>query len=284
MHAFEFHHFSTHNSPLTEPASAEAEARWKPLYRMGALTALLTVVLTLLSIPVYLIWPLPGIQANTTTVLDYYTIFQDNWLRGLFDLDLIMVISAVLAVPFGLALFISLRRANPSWMVMALGLILMSSAAYLAVNPAFTMLTLSQTYAATAPMQQPLVVAAGQATLATYQGTGFDLYYICMALGFLIISVVMLRSAVFSKLTGFLGLIMSICMLIPPTVGMVGLVMSILSLLPMFFWDLLLARRLWQLSQPAVAIVAPNTGGTGRDSQLETPGNGHVKTGADASY
>ncbi len=277
MHAFELHPFSTRGSSLAEPADAAAEAGWKPLYRMGALTALLTVVLTLLSAPIYLVWPLPGIQANTATVLTYYSIFQNNWLRGLFDLDLIMVISAVLTVPFALALFISLRRVSPSWMSIALGLSLIGAAAYLAVNPAFTMLTLSQTYAATAPAQQPLVVAAGQAILATYQGTGFDLYYVCMALGFLIISVVMLRSTVFSKLTGSLGLIMSICMLVPPTVGVVGLVMSILSLLPMLFWDLLLARRLWQLSQPAVAIVGPSAGGTGSNGQMETPGNEHVK-------
>ncbi len=273
MHAFKVHPSSTHGSPLAEPVGEAAETSWKPLYRMGALAALLTVVLTVLSAPVYLIWPLPGVQANTATVLDYYTIFQGNWLRGLFDLDLIMVISAVLVVPLGLALFISLRRASPSWMAIALGLSLIGSAAYLAVNPAFTMLTLSQTYAATAPVQQPLVVAAGQATLATYQGTGFDLYYVCTALGFLIISVVMLRSTVFSKLTGSLGLIMSICMLIPPTVGIVGLVMSILSLLPMLFWDLLLARRLWQLSQS----VAPHAGETGENGQLEAPGDEHAK-------
>jgi hypothetical protein len=283
MRACKLQPFSTRAGPLAEPVDAAAEAGWKPLYRMGALAAILTMMLTLLSAPVYLIWPLPGIKANTATVLDYYAIFQGNWLRGLFDLDLIMVISAVLIVPFGLALFISLRRASPSWMALALGLSLMGSATYLAVNPAFTMLTLSQTYVATAPVQQPLVVAAGQATLAVYQGTGFNLYYVCTALGFLIISVVMLRSAIFSKLTGSLGLIMSICMLIPPTVGMVGLVMSLLSLLPMLFWDLLLARRLWHLGQPAVALVGPSTGGTGGDGLQETSENGHVKEVAGAS-
>lgn len=283
MHAFTFHLFSPRGSLLAKSAGAATEAGWKPLYRLGALAALLTVVLTLLSVPVYLVWPLPGVQANPATVLDYYTIFRSNWLRGLFDLDLIMVISAVLVMPLGLALFISLRRVSPSWMAIALGLSLMGSAVYLAVNPAFTMLTLSQTYAVTDPVQQPLVVAAGQATLATYQGTGFDLYYICMALGFLIISVVMLRSTVFSKLTGSLGLIMSMCMLIPPTVGMVGFIMSILSLLPMLFWNLLLVRRLWQLSQPVVALVDPSAGGAGGDGRLGTPGHGQVKEVADAS-
>jgi Domain of unknown function (DUF4386) len=250
MKTFDLFSFSTHRKTLAEPAGT-AEVTWKPLYRAGAVAALLTMGLTLISLPVYLVWPPPdGLQPTASTVIDLFTIFQHNWLHGLFDLDLVMLIAALLMVPLNLALFMSLRHVNPSWMAIALVLSLMGSAAYLAINPCFTMLSLSQTYAASSQVQRPLIVAAGQATLSAYQGTGFDMYYLTGAFSLLIMAVVMLRSATFHKITGYLGLLTGILMLVPPTVGTVGIVLALLSLLPMLAWDLLLARRLWQLGRP----------------------------------
>jgi hypothetical protein len=114
----------------------------------------------------------------------------------------------------------------------------------------FTMLALSDQYAAaTNEAQRSMFLAAGQTLLAIYNGTAFDIYYVLGALGGLITAAIMLRSSTFSKLTAYVGLVMSGLMLIPPTVGAVGLLLSLLSLVPMVVWLILIARRLLQLGQ-----------------------------------
>lgn len=232
----------------TEPTTTEPT--WKPLYRAGAVAALGTVACILIAVPIFLLWPPPGgLQPTSSTVIDCFALFQKNGLLGLLDLDLLMLVGAVLMVPLYLALYASLRRASPSWMAIALVLSLVGIAAYFTVNPAFSMFTLSSHYAAaTSDAQRTSLVAAGQAILATYQGTGFDLYYLLSAIAMLIFAVVMLRSPVFGKTTAFIGIATGILMLVPPTVGTVGIYLSLVSLLPALIWNALLARRLFQLT------------------------------------
>ncbi len=83
--------------------------------------------------------------------------------------------------------------------------------------------------------------------LAIYQGTAFDVYYVISAVALLIISVVMLRSNIFSKLTAYVGILMSVLMLVPSTAGTIGLIFALTSLVPTAIWLILIARRLFQL-------------------------------------
>ena len=55
--------------------------------------------------------------------------------------------------------------------------------------------------------------------LVTWQGTAFDVIYVLSALAVLIVSAVMLRSHLFSKVTGYAGLSAGILMRVPPTAG-----------------------------------------------------------------
>lgn len=240
----------TLSQSMGEPHPSRTDVVWKPLYRVGAAAALFTVVLVLVSIPVFFLWPLPGgLQPTSATVIDCFTLLQKNWLLGLLALDLVMLVSTVLVIPIYLALSVSLRRASPSWIAIALMLGLIGAAIYFAVNPAFSMLFLSGQYAAASVAQKPVFVAAGQTMLATYQGTGFDMYYILGAVTTLIFSAVMLRSSVFNKTTAYLGLVTGFLMLVPPTIGTFGVYLSLLSLLPLVIWDLLITWQLFKLAQ-----------------------------------
>jgi hypothetical protein len=225
---------------MGKPGKETAEFPWKPLYRIGAAAALSTVMLIIIAIPIFLVWPPPGdLLPTASTVIDSFALLQNNWLLGLLSFDLVMLVSAVLLIPIYLALYVSLRRASPSLMAIALTLGLVGIAAYFAVNPAFTMLSLSTHYAAaTSEAQRALFVAAGLATLAGYQGTGFDMYYVLSA---------MLRSAIFSKGTAYLGIAAGILMIVPATAGIIGVYLSLLSLLPLVAWYLLIAQRLLRL-------------------------------------
>jgi len=85
---------------------------------------------------------------------------------------------------------------------------------YFASNQAFAMLALSERYAAAASdAQRSIFLAAGEALLAVnnpdsiYQGTGIYVSYFLVLLGGLIISLVMLRSELFSKATAVTGIL-----------------------------------------------------------------------------
>ncbi len=85
---------------------------------------------------------------------------------------------------------------------------------YFASNQAFAMLALSERYAAaTTDAQRSIYLAAGEALLAInnpdtiYQGTGIYVSYFLVLFAGLIISVVMLRSDIFSKATAVTGIL-----------------------------------------------------------------------------
>src|SRR5215216_6948829 len=109
------------------------------------------------------------------------------------------------------------------------------------------MLSLSNQYGtASTEVERSTFLAAGQAMLATWQGTAFDVSYVLSALAILTVSAVMLRSHhLFSKTTGYAGLSAGVLTLIPPTAGTVGLILSLVSLVPMVIWLALIARRLF---------------------------------------
>ena len=138
---------------------------------------------------VFFLWPPPN------SVIGWFTLFQDNALVGLLDMDLLLIVDYLLLIGVFSALWASLRRANESLMAIALILQLVATATYLASTVAFEMLTLSNQYAtATTEVERSIFLAAGQAMLATWQGTAFDVSYVLSGLAILIVSAVMLRS------------------------------------------------------------------------------------------
>jgi hypothetical protein len=69
---------------------AESNTRWKCLYRIGGVAALVGVALIPIQIIIFVVWPPP------TTVSDWFTLFQDNWLLGLLSLDLLYMLDNTL--------------------------------------------------------------------------------------------------------------------------------------------------------------------------------------------
>ena len=100
-----------------------------------------------------------------------------------------------------------------------------------------------------------MILAAGEATLAAFHGTAFHVSYVLGSLSGLIISLVMLKSNLFSKATAYVRIASSIfdVGLYIPTIG---IFISIFSVRFLFIWNIMIARRLFQLarigSQPSV--------------------------------
>jgi len=225
-------------------AQADFHADWRGLYRTGAVAAIVMAVIIPIQGAVYAFYPPPE------TVTGHFELLQRNWLLGLLSLDLLYLIDTALTLPIYLALYMALRRASRSAMLIATAAALVGLAVYYASNTAFEMLALSGQYAAaTTEAQRTTLLGAGHAMLALYTGTAFNAYYVLSDVALLIIAFVMLRSDVFSRTTGYLALAAGIFMAIPSTAGAIGLVFSLLSLVPWEVWLIFIARRLWQLAQ-----------------------------------
>jgi hypothetical protein len=216
---------------------------WKSLYRIGGIAALLMFVLTLVQSFIFIAYPPPS------TVIDYFALFRNNKFLGILDLDFLLIIINVLLILIYLALYAALRQFNKSYSAIALVLGLAGTTLFFASREAtFGMLSLSNQYAtATSDPQRAMLLAAGQALLTIYNGTAFDLSYVLGGIVILMFSVIMLRSNIFSKTTAYVGIVMGVLMLVPPTAGSIGLLLSLISLIPTLIWLILIARRFFQM-------------------------------------
>ncbi len=231
-----------------------SDSGWKSLYRVGGAAALIVAVLLPIEIIVMTAYPPPS------TVIGYFTLFQSNKLIGLLDLYLLEIPVYALFVPMFLALYAALKRANKSFMALATTLAIIGIAVFLATNNPFSMLSLSDQYAAaTTDAQRSLFLAAGQAMLAnTNQRAvgGFNMGLLLVSVAGLIVSAIMLRSNIFSKVTAYVGILANALSLAEyfrlvfvPEAVLLLLSIAIASCLLLLIWYILIARRLYQLGR-----------------------------------
>jgi hypothetical protein len=120
---------------------------------------------------------------------------------------------------------------------------------FIAARPALEMLSLSNAHAvAGTEAERTMLLAAGEALVATFHGSAFYVSYILGSITGLILAAVMLKSRVFSKATAYLRIGSSVFdfgLFIP----VVGMYISIFSVLLLFAWNLIVARRLFQLAR-----------------------------------
>jgi hypothetical protein len=219
---------------------------WRSLYRVGGVAATLAAVITPLTIAVFAKWP-PPYDAGAA---EWFELLHGNPILGLVSLDLLFVIVSILMLPVMLALYVALRRVSPAYMTLAIVVIFVGLAAFLATNPSIEMLSLSNRYAnATTAAERLALLGAGQALLAGFEGTAFHVNYIFAQLAGIVIGFVILRSDVFSRPMG-------LCMIAGNAVGfglylpVVGLGLSAFSGVILWVWLIFVARDLFHLSRP----------------------------------
>jgi hypothetical protein len=210
---------------------------WSKLYRWAAQLSTIMLLLIPLQIIIFVVSPPP------VTVVGYFQLYHTNWLLGLFSLDLIYIFNNIILIFIYAALFVRLFDENPSICLAALLIGIVGIASYFPSNPAFEMLTLSSKYWLALPSVQNQYLAAGEALMAGYIGTSFDVYYILNAITLLLFSTVILKSSHFSKRIGLFGMVSGLLMIVPSSAGLIGMVFSLLSLIPWIVFLFLLIRR-----------------------------------------
>ncbi len=189
--------------------SESIDSRWQDrgIGYLGGAAALLVVFIALTEM---LITFLPGGYTTANTVVEWFTLLQNNPFLGLRNLGLLNIVMVACEIPMIFALYWAHRKTNPSLAALALILALIGSAVFYATNQAFPMLALSaQWAAATSGAERAVLEAAGQTMLAAGQShtPGTFLGFFFAEIGGILMAVVMLRAKLFNRAAAFAGLI-----------------------------------------------------------------------------
>lgn len=234
--------------------NSHTENYCKPLYRLGGVTALLVVLTALFEIGITF---LPGGYTTTETVIDWFTLLQNNWFLGLRNLGLLNIVMTALGLPALFALYTAHRQVNHTFVALAVTVCFIGVAVFYATNRAFPMLDLSIRYsAATTETERGLLEAAGQGLLSVGQShtPGTFLGFFLSEIGGILLSLVMLRGGVFSRAAAYAGIggfgllsVFEILSSFVPSLHDAALSIAMGGGLANMAWYILIARRLFQL-------------------------------------
>lgn len=223
------------------PDAETADSRWNWLYKIGGVAALISVVIIPISIVAYFVWPpFPD---------DILVVIQEDRLAGLMSLDFLYLLGNFFAIPLFLVLYVTLKRVSESFSAIALALGFVGLLSLVPSRPILEMFAISNQYAAaTTDAQRAIYLAAGEAVLALFHGTAFNVHYLLGSASLLISSFLMLRSDIFGKRTAYVGIVTNI-VVFGLYVPKIGIYISLLSVVGYLIWYILIARRLFQLGR-----------------------------------
>ncbi|MBZ5516067.1 MAG: hypothetical protein LAN62_14715 [Acidobacteriia bacterium] len=230
-------------TPFSPPLSTGLDPGYGLLFKIGAWAALIMVALFFAQLAAYVVWPHP------TTVPGLFALFQKSKIQGFVGFDFLVAVDQILEIPIALALFIALRRLNPSLMILFLALSFVGIVCFILARPGFEMLNLSTRYAAAkTEAERGSLLAAGETMFALFTGTGFQVSYVLTSIAQLLMSVVMLGSREFGRLAAWLGIFTAVVgfgLYIP----VVGIPLAVLSALALQVFNILIARALFGLAR-----------------------------------
>jgi len=175
------------------------------LCRIGGIAALILVAYSLATMVQMVV--LGGPPASAAQAFD---LLEHHRVIGLLRLDLPTVAIMPLYYLLFLGLFAALRRTDQSNTLLATALAFVGTTLTLATPTALSMIPLSDKFAATTDTVRNQLLAGGEALLAAdiWHSTSAIIGGVLLQCGAVLISIVMLRSNVFSKTTAWLGIVM----------------------------------------------------------------------------
>lgn len=224
---------------------------WASLYKVGGLAALFAGVFFRRNIGAEIL--LFTGQTKPSTVAEWFTLLQSNSALGLSLLNIFDIVNYALVGIMFLALYAALKRINQSYVTIATTFGLVGVATYFASNTSLSLLSLSNEYvAAVTEAQKSTLLAAGQIMLTVGAGTGIYMSLLLLAVAGLLVSVVMLQSKVFGKITAYTGILASVfdlvyCVTFAFIPELDALLLSAAGL-ALMIWHILVGRKLYKLN------------------------------------
>lgn len=222
--------------------------------QVGAIAALTLLVYSIITIVVLtLLGTPPG------TAQECFDLLRSHSFATLLRLDLLTIVVMPAFFFFYAGLFSAMHQSNRPLTSLSTALAFVGVTLILATPSVLTLVHLSQQYAAaTTDARRTLLLAAGEAAISgdTWHGTGAMMGGALLQLAGVLISVAMVKTRVFSGLTGYLGIVTHgldlahiLMGLFVPTAGVV--LMAIAG--PLYLvWFPLVGRRLHQLGRTRV--------------------------------
>lgn len=181
------------------------DAGWKDLCKIGGAAAWMQLACLLI---MFIVIPVFG--GKPGTVEEYFTMLQDNKLVGLLRLDLLTVILLFFFAVMFFGIYAALRQTNGAYAALATILVFTGVTLSLATDSTFSLLHLSDQYAAaTTDLQRSQLLAAGEAVIASemWHSTAGYLAGILLQGTGVFLSIIMLRSKMFSKGAVYAGIL-----------------------------------------------------------------------------
>jgi hypothetical protein len=180
---------------LTHTAAGKyADSQWRSLCKLGGIAALLQLVCVLTSTVIAIL-----VGTEPANAEEYFSILEQNRLAGLLRLDFATLILICLYPLTSFGMYAALRDSNKAYSSLAVALIFTGTILALAPHSAFSMIGLSDQFAAaTRIVQQEQLLAAGEAVISSdmWHSTSGFLAGIFMQGGSIVVSVVMLGSKI----------------------------------------------------------------------------------------
>ncbi len=225
------------------------------LYRVGIIATTFMVTMIPVQIAFFLIWPHP------TNIVDWFTLFNNNWIIGLLSYDFLYMLSMIASIFLYIALFFALFEKQKSLSLFAFIIGLIGLAIYFPTNTSVEMLSISKQYLnASTEYEKGLFIASGQTLNSIWKGTSYSVYYVLNGIALILFFLAMIKNNKFRKSTSYIGLTSGLLMTVPATAGILGMTMALLSLLPWSIFSILViqdfSRIIKQIRQKTENSVA----------------------------
>jgi hypothetical protein len=150
-----------------------------------------------------------GIGTPPETIIECFSMLNENKFLGLLRLDILTVFIMPLYYILFYSIYIALKNHDNDALRISIILIFAGLTLFLATPSVFSYLHLSDKYSlATTELEKSQLLSAGEAILASdmWHGTGAKIGGILMQVGALIISILMLKTNVFTRFTAYIGI------------------------------------------------------------------------------
>ncbi len=235
-----------------------ADSRWKSLYTVGSIAALTQLVCTLITLGVF-----STLGAEPATPAEYFRVLQQDRLVGILRLDFPSLINVLLYAATAFGIYAALKRQHEVPAALATALMFLGIALAVSAHSAFSMLYLSDQYAAaTSTAQKDQLLAAAQMMIASdwWHSTGGILAGLFLQGGMTLMSFLMLQGRLFSRATAYTGILSNGLDFVHVLVGLflpsLGTVLLSVGGLCYLAWFPLLARDFRRLSRSIVVTGA----------------------------
>jgi hypothetical protein len=230
----------------------------KYIYLLGAFFTVLVLIGVVLDIIVGTVTG-GNLTALPQTAVERFIQLHSNCLLGLYNLDFLNVINQLLMIPVYFTLYLVLRDKSKFTSLFAFVIFIVGTILFVSNNTALTMLDLSIKYfSASSDQTKILFASAGEAMLTKGSHGSYSalIGFLLPNIAGIILSVVMLKNSIFSKITGYLGLfgsvLISIYLLmvtVLPSVKSMATAFAAIPGLMLMAWMTLFMLKLFKLTR-----------------------------------